>query len=84
MLLILAGLLLPLGAGLAAVAWQAPSALRFAVVLAAWSPPTRRWSPPGCGGGADGIVQPWRWPAYLGWLAIRLVLLLAWLGPWDG
>jgi hypothetical protein len=38
----------------------------------------------GMRGGADGIVQPWRWPAYLGWLAIRLVLLLALLGPWDG
>jgi hypothetical protein len=85
MLLILAGLLLPLGAGLAAVAWQAPSALRFAVVLAALVATDAPLVAAGMRGeGADGIVQPWRWPAYLGWLAIRLVLLLALLGPWDG
>lgn len=53
-------------------------ALMFAVVLATLAATDAPLVAAGVRGrGADGIVQPWRWPAYLGWLAIRLLLVLA-------
>jgi hypothetical protein len=78
MLVILAGLLLPLAAGLTAVALGAPVAGWVAVALATLVATDAPLVAAGMRGtGADGVVQPWRWPAYLGWLAIRLLLLVA-------
>jgi hypothetical protein len=86
MLVILAGLLLPLGAALTVVAWGAPVALRLAVVLTALVVTDAPLVAAGIRGkGAVGVVQPWRWPAYLGWFAIRLLMLLpAVIVPWNG
>ena len=78
MLAILAGLLVPLGVALLIFRWEAPVSLRLAVVLATLAATDAPLIAAGVRGrGADGIVQPWRWPAYLGWLAIRLLLVLA-------
>lgn len=78
MMVILAGLLLPLGAGLVLAAWGAPMAARLAAVVATLVVTDAPLVAAGLRGqGADGVVQPWRWPAYLAWLAIRLLLLAA-------
>jgi hypothetical protein len=85
MLVILAGLLLPLGAALAIVAWGAPVAVGLAVALAALVATDAPLVAAGSRGqGAVGVVQPWRWPAYLGWLVIRLLLLAAVVVARDG
>ena len=85
MLVILAGLLLPLGAALAIVAWEASVAVRLAVVPAALVTTDAPLVAAGSRGqGAAGVVQPWRLPAYLGWLVIRLLLFAAIIVPWDG
>jgi hypothetical protein len=86
MLVILAGLLLPLGAALTVGAWGAPVAVRLAVVLTALVVTDAPLVAAGVHGrGAVVVVQPWRWPAYLGWLVIRLLMLLpAGFVPWSG
>jgi hypothetical protein len=86
MLVILAGLLLPLGAALTVGASGAPVAVRLAVVLTALVVTDAPLVVAGVRGkGAVGVVQPWRWPAYLGWFVIRLLLLLpAVFVPWNG
>jgi hypothetical protein len=86
MLVILAGLLLPLGAALTVGAWGTPMAVRLAVVLTALVVTDAPLVAAGVlGKGAVGVVQPWRWPAYLGWFVIRLLMLLpAVFVPWSG
>jgi hypothetical protein len=86
MLVILAGLLLPLGAALTVGAWGAPVAVRLAVVLTALLVTDAPLVAAGVRGkGAVGVVQPWRWPAYLGWFVIRLLLLIPTVSvPWNG
>jgi hypothetical protein len=76
MLMILAGLLLPLGAALTVGAWGTPVAVRLAVVLTALVVTDAPLVAAGVHErGAVGVVQPWRWPAYLGWIVIRLLML---------
>lgn len=86
MLVILAGLLLPVATGLTAIAWGASVAVRVVVVIATIVATDSPLVIAGMRGkGADGIVQPWRWPAYLGYLVIRLLVLLPTVVvPWNG
>jgi hypothetical protein len=86
MLVILAGLLLPLGAALTVGAWGVPVAVAVAVVLTMLVVTDAPLVAAGVRGkGAVGVVQPWRWSAYLGWFVIRLLMLLpAVIVPWNG
>jgi hypothetical protein len=85
MLAILAGLLIPLGAALLSLGWEAAVSLRLAVVLATLAATDAPLVAAGVRGrGADGIVQPWRWPAYLGWLVLRLLLVAVIVAPSPG
>jgi hypothetical protein len=77
MLLFLAGLLVPLGAGLLAAGFGASVVVRLAAVLVALGATDGPLVAAGMQGrGAVGVVQPWRWSAYLGWLVIRLTILV--------
>lgn len=77
MALFMAGLIAPLAATIAAVQLGAPSAVRFAdgaIVLVVCDAPIVRAG--SSGRGSSGVVQPWRWSAYLGWAAARIALLV--------
>ena len=86
MLVFLAGLLLPVLVGLAAASLQAAMPWRAAAVLGALAATDTPLVAAGTSGrGPRGVLQPWRWPAYLGWLAIRLAIVLPIvLLPFDG
>ena len=73
-LLLVAGLVVPITAGVLALdgSWTVrvtavlvPLALLDAVLVTAGAR----------GRGAPGVVQPWRWGHYLFWLAVRVLLL---------
>lgn len=86
MLLFLAGLLVPVLVGLVAASLQVAIPWGVAAVLGALAATDAPLVVAGTSGrGPQGVVQPWWWPAYLGWLAIRLAIVLPIvLLPFDG
>ena len=77
MLLFLSGLLLPLGVGMGVSSTGMAAPWRVAAVLATLTATDMPLVVAGVTGrGPIGVVQPWRWAAYLPWLGIRVALLL--------
>jgi hypothetical protein len=85
MLAFLAGLLVPLGAGLLTPMLTVSVPVRLAAVLVALiATDVPLVVAVARGRGAVGVVQPWRWSAYLAWLAIRLAILVPLaMVPWE-
>ncbi len=77
MLLFLAGLLLPVLIALLAASLETPMPWRVVAVVVALAATDVPVVVAGTAGrGPQGVLQPWRWTAYLVWLALRLAIAL--------